>query len=72
MSDADLSALMAGTPMERAGVVKFRRNLTVALANAHDARASDVDGDDDPARPSIADPVVAEHVRWAREQLQNV
>jgi len=34
MSDADLSALMAGTPMERAGVVKFRRNLTVALANA--------------------------------------
>jgi epoxyqueuosine reductase len=72
MSDADLSALMAGTPMERAGVVKFRRNLTVAIANAHDARPSDVDGDDDPARPSIAHPVVAEHVRWAREQLQNV
>jgi epoxyqueuosine reductase len=72
MSDADLSALMAGTPMERAGVVKFRRNLAVALGNAHDARASDVDGDDDPARPSIANPVVAEHVRWARAQLQNV
>jgi epoxyqueuosine reductase len=69
MSDADLSALMANTPMERAGVVKFRRNLAVALANAHDVRASDVDGDDDPARPSIANPVVAEHVRWARERL---
>ncbi len=58
--------------MERAGVVKFRRNLAVALANAHAACASDVDGDADPARPSIADPVVAEHVRWARAQLQNV
>jgi epoxyqueuosine reductase len=69
LSDADLASLMEGTPMERAGIVKFRRNLAVALANAPGAVALDVDGEDDPRRPSIADPVVSEHVRWARQRL---
>ena len=70
MSDETLAALLAGTPMERAGVVKLRRNLAVALGNVSGALLStDVDGDADPLRPSIAEPVVAEHVAWARARL---
>jgi epoxyqueuosine reductase len=69
MSDRDLAMLMNGTPMERAGVVRFRRNLAVALANSAAVSSVDIDGDDDPLRPSIGDPVVAEHVRWARARL---
>jgi epoxyqueuosine reductase len=70
MSDAALDAAMRGTPMERAGTLRLRRNLAVALANAGPAVAPEqVDGDADPARPSIRDPNVAEHVRWARARL---
>jgi epoxyqueuosine reductase QueG len=68
-NDHELSQLIAGTPMERAGVVKLRRNLAVALGNAADVAAPDIDGDEDPARPSIRDPVVAEHVQWARSRV---
>jgi epoxyqueuosine reductase len=70
MTDAELSALMAGTPMERAGVVKLRRNLAVALGNADGVGPGDIDGDEDPARSSISDSVVAEHVRWARRRRE--
>ena len=60
MSDAALDAAMRGTPMERAGTLRLRRNLAVALANAGPAVAPEqVDGDADPARPSIRDPNVA-------------
>ena len=57
--------------MTRAGVVRLRRNLAVALGNAGRARQrrrhrrrrrSCASG--------VADPVVAEHVAWARERLQ--
>jgi epoxyqueuosine reductase len=70
MSDERLAALITGTPMERAGVGKLRRNLAVALGNVDGAVApADIDGDADPLRPSIAEPVVAEHVTWARARL---
>jgi epoxyqueuosine reductase len=67
-TDHELSQLIAGTPMERAGVVKLRRNLAVALGNS-DMAGADIDGDDDPARPSIRDRVVAEHVQCARSRV---
>ena len=70
MADGELASLIKDTPMTRAGVARLRRNLAVALGNAgHPLCADDLDGDADPARPSIADPIVAEHVAWARARL---
>ena len=70
-SDDELQALLEGSPMERTGVVKLRRNLAVALGNALGWLSADaIDGDDDPARPTIRTPIVASHVVWARQQLQ--
>jgi epoxyqueuosine reductase len=67
--DEEIAGLIAGTAMRRAGVKGLRRNLAVALGNSGDARALEVltePGSDDSARN---DPLVAEHVRWAREKL---
>ena len=70
-SDDELQALLEGSPMERTGVVKLRRNLAVALGNAVGWLSADaIDGDDDPARPAIQTPIVASHVVWARQRLQ--
>jgi epoxyqueuosine reductase len=70
-SDDELRAAMKGSPMKRAGVKRLRRNLAVALANSGDPRAlaelaAPREG---PAWASLADPLVTEHVRWARERL---
>jgi hypothetical protein len=57
--------------MERAGIVKLRRNLAVALGNAAGTLSpDDVDGDEDQERPTIREPLVAAHVAWARQQLK--
>jgi epoxyqueuosine reductase len=70
-SDGELTALLEGSAMERAGVVKLRRNLAVALGNAVGQLAAEaIDGDDDPRRPTIRAPLVAAHVAWARRQLR--
>lgn len=69
MSDAAIDEVIRGTPMERGGVVRLRRNLAVVLGNSSAIAPSALDGDADPARASIRDPSVAEHVRWARERL---
>ena len=53
--------------MTRAGVGGLRRNLAVALGNSGDPRALEVllePGDD-----STADPLVVEHVEWAKRKL---
>jgi epoxyqueuosine reductase len=58
-SDAELTALIEGTSMERTGIVKLRRNLAVALGNAAGMLASeDIDGDEDPDRPTIRAPAI--------------
>ena len=57
--------------MERAGIVKLRRNLAVALGNAAGMLAAEaIDGDEDP--DASDDPRAARraHVAWARQQLQ--
>ena len=66
--DASLRALIKGGPMTRAKLTGLRRNLAVAIGNsgAADARAAlDEPGVD---RPSTSDPMVQEHIRWARDQ----
>lgn len=68
--DRALEAVISGSAMERAGVVRLRRNLAVAIGNAADVVPPDLLDDlDDPDRPSLADPVVRPHVEWARGRL---
>ena len=69
MSDDELEALIAPTPMTRAGVVRLRRNLAVAIGNAGDALPPDLlDRADPVVCPSLADTAVAECVEWARRR----
>ncbi len=67
-SDRELRALTRGSPLERPRLRGLRRNLAVAIGNSGDpdARAA-LDAPCD--APSAADPVVAEHVDWARRRL---
>ena len=66
-SDSELAAIIGDTAITRAGVQGLRRNLAVALGNSGDPQALDVlnDRSSDTAR----DPLVCEHVRWAKEKL---
>ena len=69
LPDRELRRLVKGSAMTRAKVVGLRRNLAVALGNSADVEAravlDDAPGDE---RPSIDDPVVREHVAWARRR----
>ena len=72
MTDRALEAVLRGSAMERAGVVRLRRNLAIAIGNTAGALPSGLLDDlDDPDRPSLADPVVRPHIEWARERLAN-
>ena len=72
-SDAGLRGAIRGGPMTRARVKRLRRNVAVAMGNrgGADARAALA-----PARcesrtdaDSMRDPLVEEHVEWARAEL---
>jgi epoxyqueuosine reductase len=65
-SDSDLRALVKGTAMTRAKLTGLRRNLAVALGNSGDAEARAVLQERRADQPSATDPMVAEHVQWAR------
>ena len=69
-SDSDLRRLVKGTAMTRAKLVGLRRNVAVALGNSSiPEAAASLDapiGD----RPSLDDPLVREHVEWARDALR--
>ena len=66
--DAGLRALIKGGPMTRAKLTGLRRNFAVAIGNSgdHDARAALDEPNVD--RPSASDPMVRDHVEWARRQ----
>jgi epoxyqueuosine reductase len=82
MDDDGLARAIEGTALRRAGVRGLRRNLAVAIGNAGRRLASvllpgkvpgtippagKVPGTiADPERPSLDDPMVAEHIDWAR------
>ena len=64
--DSELRALIKGSAMTRAKLTGLRRNLAVAIGNSGDADARaalDARRED---QPSTADPMVREHIEWAR------
>jgi epoxyqueuosine reductase len=67
LPDADLRALIKGSPMTRAKLTGLRRNLAVAIGNSGDAAARAVLEAHSPDRPSADEPMVQQHVRWARD-----
>jgi epoxyqueuosine reductase len=67
-SDAELSALVRDSPLARAGVRGLRRNLAVAIGNAGDPAAAAA-LDEPIGAPSLDDPMVREHIEWARARL---
>ena len=72
-SDAELRAAIRGGPMTRVRVKRLRRNVAVAIGNSGEIEATAALGDDGarvrPDARSIAEPLVAEHVDWARDRL---
>jgi epoxyqueuosine reductase len=78
MTDDDLRKMLKGSPMKRTGVKRLRRNLAVAIANSGDpeahaaleASAEAVAAGPDGGRPSLSEPLVAEHVEWARQEIR--
>ena len=78
MTDDELRKMLKGSPMKRTGVKRLRRNLAVAIANSHDpaahealeSSASSAAAGADEGRPSLSDPLVAEHVEWARQRIK--
>jgi epoxyqueuosine reductase len=70
LPDDRLDALVADSAMSRAGVRGLRRNLAVAIGNSGEADAAAALDEIHPAEaPSIEDPMVAEHMQWARRRL---
>ncbi len=74
-SDAELSSALKTSALSRARVRGLRRTTAVALANSGDPAALQAlaePAESDAGSPSRADPVVTEHVEWARRKLSGV
>ena len=69
MSDADLRTLTKGSPMTRAKLTGLRRNLAVAIGNTRDEAGRAILDERDPDRPSMDEPLVRQHVAWARDMI---
>ena len=69
-SDNELAAVIGDTAMTRTGVRGLRRNLAVALGNSGQDEALEALRDDDRDEPTTVDPIVREHVQWARARLE--
>ena len=66
-TDNEIADFIGRTPMTRAGVKGLRRNLAVALGNSGDRAAIEVL--EEPGDALTRDPLVAEHVEWAKAKL---
>ena len=66
MPDADLRRALKRSAMTRAGVKRLRRNVAVCAGATADAEA--LAALTDVTEPTCAEPLVAEHVRWALER----
>jgi len=64
--DSELRALIKGSAMTRAKLTGLRRNLAVAIGNSGDADALAALSTPREDQPSTADPMVREHIEWAR------
>ena len=71
-SDEDLQVAIRHSPMYRTKVWRIRRNLALAIAASgdSDAQAALFEPRDPVADPSLAHPVVVEHVEWARARIR--
>lgn len=69
-TDKELADFIGDTPMTRAGVKGLRRNLAIALGNSGDPVALDVL--DERGDELTRDPLVAEHVEWAKAKLASL
>jgi epoxyqueuosine reductase len=69
-TDDELAAFIGDTAMTRTGVRGLRRNLAVALGNSRDARALEA-LDAATADATTNDPLVIEHVQWAKRTLRD-
>jgi epoxyqueuosine reductase len=67
-TDEELAAFIGDTAMTRAGVNGLRRNLAVALGNSRDEAALAA-LDDTASDATKNNPLVIEHVRWAKRKL---
>ncbi|MGE5358019.1 MAG: tRNA epoxyqueuosine(34) reductase QueG [Bacteroidales bacterium] len=71
--DAALQRALDGSAMQRAKVAGLRRNIAVAIGNSGRSEHADVFDEaatDDAESPSRDDPVVREHVEWAKRRLR--
>ncbi len=69
-SDERLGALLERSAMARARLTGLRRNVAVALGNsATPAAAAAIAAPESAETPSRGDPMVVEHVDWARRRL---
>ena len=69
-SDGSLAALLERSAMSRARLTGLRRNVAVALGNgATPAATAAIAEPASPETPSRSEPLVAEHVDWARRRL---
>jgi epoxyqueuosine reductase len=66
--DAELRRLVKGSAMTRATIAGLRRNLAVAIGNSGNADAIAELDRPSADRPSAGDPMVQQHVEWARQQ----
>lgn len=67
--DRELSSAVKTSALSRARVRGLRRTTAVALGNSGDPAALEVLREAGAGSPSRADPVIAEHVEWARRKL---
>jgi epoxyqueuosine reductase len=68
-NDDELTEFIAGTPLTRASVRGLRRNLAVALGNSADEEALNALTEPLSDDPTKTDPLVVEHVEWAKRKL---
>jgi epoxyqueuosine reductase len=76
MDDAGIERAIEGTALRRAGLRGLRRNLAVAIGNAGRPLSEALLAETPPrtlpdaSRTSLDDPMVAEHISWARSQAR--
>jgi epoxyqueuosine reductase len=68
-TDDELGVFIGDTAMTRAGVKGLRRNLAVALGNSADPGAAAALSETAPSNGTRTDPLVQEHVAWAKAKL---
>ncbi len=67
-SDDDLRRLLKGSPIKRAKLTGLRRNIAVAIGNSDDAEAQEALLQRRADQPSADEPMVKEHIDWARRR----